>query len=558
MKESSAAIFYRPEGYDTSGRKLMGRHAAGEGFLKAMCDDPAVSELYCYTEKETHARDFRRRTARLSDVRKKVHWIKSDDHDGLSRVGTLYYPGPNIAFAAWERRRHEQRAHSICGVFHTTATQRTMDAMADFLVAPLQPWDAVVCPSHSVRSTVTHLVENWADYLRQRTGARPSLDLQLPIIPLGVDCAALAPDDAPRLRAKWRQRFNIGHDEICVLFMGRLSFHAKAHPLPMYLGLEEAVRRSGKRVHLIQAGWFMNDAVEKIFRRSAEAFCPSVNCLFVDGRDTETRRAIWFAADVFTALSDNIQETFGLVPIEAMAAGLPSVVSDWDGYRETIRDGVDGITVPTWQPCGGSGLDLAALHAAESLKYDHYIGATSQATAVDVHACAEAYTRLISDPELRGRMGSAARRRARDVYDWPRVLAQYHALWAELAEIRGRASERAPAMPNTPSDPRRDDPFSLFASYPTHRLHEKTRVSPIAEIMPGQLKQVLGAKFLHVLESTRGTDKLALVILAHLRKGTASVGEIADAHSGYDASTVIRAVGWLAKCGLVRLDNPER
>ncbi len=42
---------------------------------------------------------------------------------------------------------------------------------------------------------------------------------------------------------------------------------------------------------------------------------------------------IWQAADIFTSLSDNIQETFGLTPIEAMAAGLPSVVTDWDGYQ---------------------------------------------------------------------------------------------------------------------------------------------------------------------------------------------------------------------------------
>ena len=47
---------------------------------------------------------------------------------------------------------------------------------------------------------------------------------------------------------------------------------------------------------------------------------------------------LWAAADVFLSLVDNIQETFGITPLEAMAAGLPVVASDWDGYRYTMRD----------------------------------------------------------------------------------------------------------------------------------------------------------------------------------------------------------------------------
>ena len=49
------------------------------------------------------------------------------------------------------------------------------------------------------------------------------------------------------------------------------------------------------------------------------------------------------------SLADNIQETFGLTPVEAMAAGLPCVMSDWDGYRDTVRDGVgEDSSFPPW------------------------------------------------------------------------------------------------------------------------------------------------------------------------------------------------------------------
>jgi hypothetical protein len=57
--------------------------------------------------------------------------------------------------------------------------------------------------------------------------------------------------------------------------------------------------------------WLASDA-------SAGLFCPSVRCLFVDGRDAVARERAWAATDVFTSLVDNFQETFGLTPIEAM------------------------------------------------------------------------------------------------------------------------------------------------------------------------------------------------------------------------------------------------
>ena len=66
----------------------------------------------------------------------------------------------------------------------------------------------------------------------------------------------------------------------------------------------------------------------------------------VDGRPADTRFSIWSVADIFISFSDNIQETFGLTPVEAMAAGLPSVVTDWDGYRDTVRHGIDQHFVP--------------------------------------------------------------------------------------------------------------------------------------------------------------------------------------------------------------------
>mgnify|MGYP001333871824 CR=1 FL=1 len=112
-----------------------------------------------------------------------------------------------------------------------------------------------------------------------------------------------------------------------------MSFHAKANPAPMYQALEQAGRRTP--VVCIEAGVFPNDLIRKGFLAAQKTLAPSVRFVWVDGNNEVSYRQAWQGADVFVSLSDNIQETFGLAPVEAMASGLPVVVSDWDGYKDT-------------------------------------------------------------------------------------------------------------------------------------------------------------------------------------------------------------------------------
>lgn len=559
----NAAIYYAIDAFDTSRPRLMGRHAAGEGFLRGFVRHGGADRLYCYARHAADAVDFAAR-AQAHGATVPVTWIPFADPQRLAEPGCVFYPTVGVDELAWRRRRHDQQAYSIVGITHTIVTGAVIEVIASWLIAPVQPWDAVICTSQAARDAIDTVVDAQMAYLQARLGpVRKSLP-QLPVIPLGVDCDAYVP--MPAVRAKWRQRLGIGDDDVAVLFLGRLSFHGKAHPVPMYRGLQQALAQnplpSGAKVHLIQAGWFANDAIERAFRDGAKAHCPDVVCHFLDGRDVEVRSGIWQAADIYTSLSDNLQETFGLSPIEGMAAGLPVVVSDWDGYRDTVRDGADGFRVPTLMPPAPYGMELADRYDLEIDDYDHYIGFSSQLIAVDTGAAAAAYAALIGNPELRRRMGEAAAAQARARFDWRVVVAQTQELWADLADRRRLLTEIAPLADRSPAAVAmahlpRPDPFLVFAGYPSALLQPDWIVS----LMPGttpdeveaRLKSPLSDFAMPILPELG--DMTAVV--RHLAaSGDMSAVQLAELAAPGRSERLYRGLVWMAKMDLVRIARP--
>lgn len=549
---SNAAIHYTPAGYETKGPKLMGRMAAGEGFLDAWLRHAGVERFYCYAAGRKDAEQFAA-LAGAAGAAPQVEWLPWATPQNIARAGALYLPDPGLHPHAWRRRAGDQRAYSLTGITHTTASAGAMGMIAMLPQSPVQEWDALICTSRAVKAMVEHLLGEQEEYLADRLGAGRFPRPQLPVIPLGVDCGKFAAD--PASRAAQRAVLGIAPDDIAVLFMGRLSFHAKAHPYPMYLALERAAAETagkGGRLHLIQAGWFANDFIEQAFRDGARQFCPSVTAHFLDGRKPDTRFAVWQAADIFTSLSDNIQESFGLTPIEAMAAGLPSVVSDWDGYRDTIEHGVHGFRVPSLAPPPGQGDDLADAHAIELDTYDRYCGYASQFVAIDVAAAASAYVDLIGNPDLRRGMGEAARQRALAEFDWRQVIGRYQLLWSELAQRRRSGAESAPAAGRTPW-PARPDPFAAFASYPSDVISAVHRLAPGG--CPADLAH-LAEHPLFAFAKQRLRLDLCALILDRARQGETNLLEIGAGLSEPDRRYLPRQVVWLAKLGAIKVLPP--
>jgi glycosyltransferase involved in cell wall biosynthesis len=544
------AIFYHPEAYTTTGPKLMGRNAAGESFLRGFLQHSRAERFAVQVMDRAHGQSFAD-FAQSFDRKEPVAVVDKSNLGSLRAHGVVYHPGPGIADHARQRSFWGHEAWSLCGITHTTSSARAMDSVAQLVTAPVHPWDALICTSSAVKKNVEFLLEREADYLRDRLGASLSVLPKLPIIPLGIHTEDFVFGAAERVAA--RRALSIADDTLVVMFMGRLSFHAKAHPLPMYLALEEAARRSGKSVTLIECGWHGNESIQQAFDQGAAKLCPSVHTVTLDGRKAEERGKAWAAADVFCSLSDNIQETFGISPIEAMAAGLPVVVSDWDGYKDTVRHGVDGFRVPTIMPRAGLGGDLALRHAIEVDTYDMYIGHACSLTAVDVQATTAAFTALFESEGLRRKMGAAGQARAREVYDWARIIRQYEELWMELNEERKHSADGAATNSSWPARP---DPFAAFETYPTYILTEATVLEATASDVMALCEQVQAMRALamvnfakHVLPTP---DEVQLVLSIVVKGPTRAVDLVRD-NAADRRAHVFRGLGWLLKIGALRL-----
>lgn len=88
-------------------------------------------------------------------------------------------------------------------------------------------------------------------------------------------------------------------------------------------------------------------------------------------------------------------EGFGLVLIEAMAAGVPVLATNVPGIRDVVRDGEDGILVPCEPRAIAAGLE-----------------------------------QLVENPALREKLIAAGREDVRQRFTWTAVLPQYRALLA--------------------------------------------------------------------------------------------------------------------------------
>lgn len=214
------------------------------------------------------------------------------------------------------------------------------------------------------------------------------------VVPLGVDLARFAaPDPAhvAELRARYAapvcERDGAARDPGLLLFVGRLRYYKGLHIL-----LEALARlRAEARLLLVGGG-----PEERRLRAQAQAAGLAGRVHFLGEVGDEELPALYAAADVFVLPSHLRAEAFGIVQLEAQAAGLPVVCTELGtGTSYVTQHGATGLVVPPADP----------------------------------PALARALDLLLADPALARRMGVAGRTRAAREFALDRVVERMEQIY---------------------------------------------------------------------------------------------------------------------------------
>lgn len=551
LKDSMWALFYENDAYEMSGDKIMGRQAAGNALLRAYANSP-YNKIGAYARNKESFNNFSSNFSELlpNNTNKSISYIPWGNPKGLVNFGGLYYPAPDIARFANQRYFFNHSDYSLIGITHTTASEIAINSLIDCYTSPLKAWDAIICTSDAVKSSLDGLYNQYYEILNEKLGATKKPDFEMPVIPLGVHLDDYNFDD--KIKIQSREKLGIKENDIVVLFLGRLSFHAKAHYMPMYIALENVKMNLPKNVnlHLIQTGWFPNKSIEELYVNDAKEVCPSVICHFLDGRNYDDKIISYSSSDIFISMVDNFQETFGLTPLEGMASGLPAIVSDWNGYKGTVRDNLDGFRIETVTLKEGGGYDLALRQNLGLDTYDHYIGRASQSVSINIEECIERIKILATNKELRNKMGKSAKKQA-EKFSWENILKMYHDLKIELDNKRNYSKENKQTfLPPIAIQ----DPHTFFSSYPTFKISDNSKVN-FSESNKINLKKFYAYPSITYLDNIAPElDILNEIYNLLLKIKSCLVSDIINKTS-YDKTIILKSVLWLSKYGYVNIEN---
>lgn len=191
------------------------------------------------------------------------------------------------------------------------------------------------------------------------------------VIPLGVDPGSVS------------LRSNTSGSRVRLLFLSRL------HPmkaLPLLFQSLVLLRREGF-YPMLTVGGDGDPSYELTLKRNVEALELTSQVEFTGFIQEEEKIHAFAEADIF--VQPSYQESFGIAAAEALAAGVPVVVSDQVGIAPAIQEYGAGVVVG---------------RSPDSVK--------------------EGLKKLIRDPELRSKMGEEGRRLVREKFSWDKIAEQ--------------------------------------------------------------------------------------------------------------------------------------
>jgi len=217
------------------------------------------------------------------------------------------------------------------------------------------------------------------------------------VVPNGVDARRVVCTDSRRRLAEFRARWAAPQERV-IIFVGRLVREKGAEILVEAMPEVMAAHPEARFV-VAGGGWHGH-----LWGRAA-ALGLGHKIVFTGFLPEVDLPRLYAIAEV--AVFPSLYEPFGIVALEAMAAGVPVVTSDIGGFREVVRAGETGLH--TW--------------------------------ANNPHSLAWGINRVLSDPGLAARLRRAGRREVERHYQWQGIAEQTLSVYREVLSHPERVQE---------------------------------------------------------------------------------------------------------------------
>lgn len=319
----------------------------------------------------------------------------------------------NFWMSGWVVSELQRRLHiPAVQIFHALGkSKRRHQGTCDS--SPQERIAAEIATMQQVDRIIAQCPAEWAE-LVEDYGVDP---LKVVVIPSAVNTQTFYP--VPRDEA--RRHLGLENHELHIVYVGRMIPRKDARNIVRALTLlsrwKEQHLLPGPplpplRLLLVGGQTEEPDPIATpeigVLQNLARESGVAQNVTFVGKRPLQELRYFYSAGDV--AVTTPWYEPFGLTPLEAMACGRPVIGSAVGGIRFTIKHGETGFLVPPSQP--------------EMLATRLY--------------------QLLSQPDLRERMGQAARLRVERAFTWPVVAMRTDLLYQGLLSAH---TQSTPAIP---------------------------------------------------------------------------------------------------------------
>jgi len=275
---------------------------------------------------------------------------------------------------------------------HCMGNPYVVDSLRLLAKAPQTSFDRIYAPSTAETAAIRELL----------IALRAPERIAITHIPRMIDPSGLSPVGSDPIKRELRSRLELPSDGIIALCVGRMTPATKGDFTVL---AEVFAQHSRAGQYLVFAGHEESQGYSDLVAQIAKRFGVEERVLLRGGFGLGDRGNLYRASDLLVFPADSGNEVFGQVAVEALASGIPTVGTDWDGLKDTIQDGITGVRVPTYSPPYLGRFDEMSF-AADS---NTTLFSRAQSTVIDREALAESLERLLNDGELRQKMGKAAR-----------------------------------------------------------------------------------------------------------------------------------------------------